>query len=307
MCIRDSSYLMLFSPQSEAMAKSEPNLSLIATVPDLDGQAPKGWKIYRVAYPHDESPLVTGLSVEPVVASVHGGNYQQCWGQSWTDTSTPIPELGPWECAAAPWFMKQSELDKYWVASGPKAWKHIDIKQLARTTETTIDPIQVSDIHENPSTISFHVSDVGKPVLVRTSYFPNWKAHGATGPYRVAPNMMVVVPTSHDVKLTYGLTAVDWLGRLGTLFGLGALGGLFAWKGFERYRATGEPDRPDRGEGDVDGEGGEGGDGGGDGPGTPDAERPDADDPGEKTPALSTGNGTGDTDPAPVGPPASGG
>ena len=68
-------------------------------------------------------------------------------------------------------------------------------------------PTQVSDIHEDSSTISFHVSEIGKPVLVRTSYFPNWKVHGATGPYRVAPNMMVVVPTSHDVKLTYGLTA----------------------------------------------------------------------------------------------------
>ena len=79
---------------------------------------------------------------------------------------------------------------------------------------------------------------------------------------------MVVVPTSHDVKLTYGLTAVDWLGRLGTLFGLGGLGGLFAWKGFERYRATGEPDGPEDRDGGGDGGGGDG-DTGGDGPGAP--------------------------------------
>ena len=74
-------------------------------------------------------------------------------------------------------------------------------------------------------------------MLVRTSYFPNWKVSGATGPYRVAPNMMVVVPTSHDVKLTYGLTAVDWLGRLGTLVGIVGLVGLAMWKGLEQYGA----------------------------------------------------------------------
>jgi hypothetical protein len=85
-------------------------------------------------------------------------------------------------------------------------------------------------------------------VLVRSSYFPNWKASGATGPYRVAPNMMVVVPTSHDVKLTYGLTKVDWLGRLITLFGIAGLIGLVFWKGLERYGATTtrlEDDEPD--------------------------------------------------------------
>ena len=38
------------------------------------------------------------------------------------------------------------------------------------------------------------------------SYFPRWQRPGATGPYRVSPNLMVVVPTSHEVVLTYGAT-----------------------------------------------------------------------------------------------------
>jgi hypothetical protein len=227
-------YLMLFSSQSEAMAAAQPDLKLVATVPDLDGQPPLGWKIYEVQYPAGQSSLVTGLTSQPVIATVHAGSYKQCWGQPWTGGG-PIPELGPWECAADPWFMDAADLDKVWVASGPSSWKHIDIKQLPKTTEAAITPPQVSDIHMDPSTISFHVSEIGKPVLVRESYFPNWKAHGATGPYRVAPNMMVVVPTSHDVKLTYGLTSVDWLGRLGTLVGIAGLAGLVLWKGFDRF------------------------------------------------------------------------
>ena len=57
--------------------------------------------------------------------------------------------------------------------------------------------------------ISFHVDKVGVPVLVKVSYFPNWTAHGAEGPYRIAPNMMVVVPTSNDVRLTFDRSTSD--------------------------------------------------------------------------------------------------
>jgi hypothetical protein len=163
-----------------------------------------------------------------------------------------MPELGPWECAAAPWFLERPQLDKVWTASGPKDWKRIDIKQLADTTETPIVPTQVTDVHEVVDSISFHVSETGKPVLVRTSYFPNWKVSGAEGPYRVAPNFMVVVPTRNDVRLTYGLTKYEWLGRFGTLLGIIGVGLLIVWKGAERFGAL----RDD----DASPEGGEGGD-----------------------------------------------
>ena len=75
-------------------------------------------------------------------------------------------------------------------------------------------PTQVTDIHEDVDTISFHVSEIGKPVSCarRTSRTGRRTARRART--ALAPNLMVVVPTSHDVKLTYGLTAVDWLGRI---------------------------------------------------------------------------------------------
>jgi uncharacterized membrane protein len=79
------------------------------------------------------------------------------------------------------------------------------------------------------SSLSFDVSHVGTPVLVKISYFPNWHATGANGPYRVTPNLMVVVPTSHHVTLTYGTTAVNQLGDAATVVGLVALIGLVGW------------------------------------------------------------------------------
>ena len=76
--------------------------------------------------------------------------------------------------------------------------------------------------------MSFSVDQVGKPVLVKTSYFPNWRAEGADGPYRVSPNLMVVVPTAQDVTLTYGRTWVEALGAALSLLGLAIVVALLA-------------------------------------------------------------------------------
>ena len=75
-----------------------------------------------------------------------------------------------------------------------------------------LEPAAVSDVVRRNHSISFSVDRVGAPVLVRTSYFPNWSVSGADGPYRVTPNFMVVVPTDTEVRLTYGRSLVEWLG-----------------------------------------------------------------------------------------------
>jgi uncharacterized membrane protein len=80
--------------------------------------------------------------------------------------------------------------------------------------------VTVSNVVVEQNSVSFSVDQVGVPVLVRVSYFPNWSVDGAEGVYRVAPNSMVVVPTSHDVVLTYGRTWLDWLTILASLAGI---------------------------------------------------------------------------------------
>ncbi len=112
-----------------------------------------------------------------------------------------------------------------------------DIKPAVKHMPTT----KVSAIRTTDSTVSFHVSQVGTPVLVKVSYFPNWHASGAQGPWRVTPNLMVVVPTSHDVQLTYGSTSADHLGLLATVIGLIGLVGIFAWPRLRRRRASPPP------------------------------------------------------------------
>jgi len=58
---------------------------------------------------------------------------------------------------------------------------------------------------------------------VKVSYFPNWQAFGAEGPWRVTPNLMLVVPTSHDVTLHYGTSPANFVGLVLTGLGLVAL------------------------------------------------------------------------------------
>ena len=78
---------------------------------------------------------------------------------------------------------------------------------------------KVSDVEIGNHSISFSVSRAGVPVLVRTSYFPNWSASGADGPYRVTPNLMVVVPTGTRVELSYGRSPVEVVSLLITVAG----------------------------------------------------------------------------------------
>jgi hypothetical protein len=107
-----------------------------------------------------------------------------------------------------------------------------DIQPTVKHVGTT----RVTAVKQTDSSVSFHVSRVGTPVLVKVSYFPNWHASGADGPWRVTPNLMVVVPTSHDVTLTYGRSAADNLGQLLTVVGLVALIGLFVVPAVRRRR-----------------------------------------------------------------------
>jgi uncharacterized membrane protein len=76
---------------------------------------------------------------------------------------------------------------------------------------------------------------VGVPVEVKISYFPRWRATGATGPYRVSPNLMAVVPTSKNVTLVYGSTPALEIGNLIT--DLAVLGGFVTlWFALRRRR-----------------------------------------------------------------------
>jgi len=100
-----------------------------------------------------------------------------------------------------------------------------DMRTLAEQTDQWLERVdsevaQVSNIETDTAAIRFDVDQVGLPVLVRTSYFPNWEVSGADGPYRVAPNLMVVVPTDTSVELTYGRSNIELIAMALTILGI---------------------------------------------------------------------------------------
>ncbi|MCU1457338.1 MAG: hypothetical protein JWL73_1430 [Actinomycetia bacterium] len=130
---------------------------------------------------------------------------------------------GAWRDNAISWFAGPTwpvELAR----SGPPSWPRVSSG--TNLTQVPVAPAKVTNVRRNDDRISFDVDKIGTPVLVRTSYYPNWVAEGAKGPYRVAPNQMVVVPTSKHVRLRYGRTPVDLAGSTLTLLGLGGFTAL---------------------------------------------------------------------------------
>ena len=114
----------------------------------------------------------------------------------------------------------QVDLDRREGVPGDSGRKVDIVVPVEPIEQVTLPPVAVSDLQIEQQSLSFSVDQVGVPVVVKVSYFPNWEASGALGPYRIGPNMMVVVPTDTDVELTYGRSGVDWLFSLLTVLGI---------------------------------------------------------------------------------------
>ncbi len=229
-------YFIAHSSQSRQAAAADARLHLVATTTTGPGGiSPDTWSIYQVA----SAPTVAALAYQPVVVDSLTSAEQATCKALVADNGIQASDvtLHTWQdCIGVPWFNDPAALDRPLVASGPSSWQHAQPTAARTLPKRPLPPVTVTNIHQSDTGVSFHVSRTGVPVVVRTSYFPNWQAHGATGVYRATPNFMVVVPTAKNVSLTYGTTTAEWLGRILTLLGLVALGAL-VWLG-RRTRRT---------------------------------------------------------------------
>jgi hypothetical protein len=241
-------YAMVRTDAAKAQAAAQPELSY------LTSSGP--WDIFLVA----DSDVVEALDVQPVVVESRPGDQRE-----------RHLELG------TSWFQQPDEWAAMPADSGPESWQRIEVvvdearrvpsgpddtrgRQVDVVVPTVpieqvpLPPVTVSDVRIEQQSLSFEVDQVGVPVLVRVSYFPNWRASGADGPYRIAPNMMVVVPTDTTVEMSFGRSATDWLFWLLTLGGV-VLCVVWRRRGdmvFATDLPGGGPDRPDPPDAPVD-------------------------------------------------------
>ena len=124
-------------------------------------------------------------------------------------------------------------LDRWIVADGPEEWPRITSLDERPDVELDVPEDAVSNIEVEDHRISFTTEAVGVPHMIKVSYFPNWTATGAAGPWHAAPSLMVVVPTDSDVVIEFQDTWAETGGKLLTLGGVGALvivGGMLYWR-----------------------------------------------------------------------------
>ncbi|MBD3155999.1 MAG: hypothetical protein GF368_05090 [Candidatus Aenigmarchaeota archaeon] len=81
------------------------------------------------------------------------------------------------------------------------------------------DTCSVNEEVENEE-IRITTDCIGRPLLVKISYFPNWKVEGAERVYRVSPAFMMIIPEQENVRLYYGKTWGNCLGIFASIIGV---------------------------------------------------------------------------------------
>jgi len=156
---------------------------------------------------------------------------------SLVDVATYVPSVydgSDFTQATLDWYDNIDQLDRWIVADGPTDWPRVG-DDLTMTAIPESETGVVSDIKLTNDEISFHTTAVGAPHMIKVSYFPDWHATGAEGPYRAAPSTMVVVPTQEDVVLQFHASLVEKAANVITILTLVLLVGFGV---YGRLKAT---------------------------------------------------------------------
>ncbi|MEX2279609.1 MAG: hypothetical protein WEA76_05915 [Acidimicrobiia bacterium] len=208
-------YYVSYTPEAREAADAHPDFEfLFETEP---------FAVYRLP----ERPLVEIAEFEPTV-------YDPALASPGTD-APGFHEV------VLDWFADIELLDVWLASDGPDEWRRIGPDVAAELREPS--PIDaggtVSDVVVEDHRISFSTDAVGVPHLVKVTYFPNWEAEGAEGPWRAAPSLMVVIPTEETVTLEFRDQLPEQAGLVLTIVGIG---GLVAWRGSPRRKQPTNPD-----------------------------------------------------------------
>ncbi|MEO9180452.1 MAG: hypothetical protein ABI298_02250, partial [Acidimicrobiales bacterium] len=182
-------YYVAYSPAIIAQANRDPDLTLIAQTKAWPAPGVT-WKVYEIS----KSPVVVALKTLPNVVS-------------------GITSRVGWLDANETWWLTPKLQSTVAATSGPPNWPRVS-SITGMNSSVRLSKITVTNVNVGDQDVSFHVDKIGVPVLVKISYFPRWHATGATGPYRVSPNLMVVIPTADDVSLVYGSTPYLTVGNI---------------------------------------------------------------------------------------------
>jgi hypothetical protein len=132
-------------------------------------------------------------------------------------------ETKNWKLDSYLWFQREDILDVPLVFTDDKSEFSLSSNSLDKIQKVPLN--NSCNISENIEIeeISFSTNCIGKPHIISISYFPNWKVEGADKIYLVSPSFMLVVPKQKNVRLYYGETTIDLLGKLSSYLGILAI------------------------------------------------------------------------------------
>jgi hypothetical protein len=135
--------------------------------------------------------------------------------------------------AALEWYDDVDNLDIWLVEDGPAEWRRVTSVDERLDVLTPYPESGTAVITKfDDMSLSFSTDAPGVPHLVKVSYFPNWTVDGADGVYRAAPSLMLVVPESENVTMSFTNRWVENLGMVITVVTIVGLGvyAVVAWR-----------------------------------------------------------------------------
>ena len=175
-------YYVSYTPEAEEVADARPELTEVAATPPF--------KFYEVA----DSDLVVAASYLP---SVYEGPSNSLLTRLLGVVGVgPSDDTPTFEEFSLDWYGEMELLDRWITTEGPEEWPRVGSTAELSSAPAISTEANVTDIVLGEDRISFRTDAIGVPHLVKVSYFPNWQAEGADGPYHSGPSFMVVVPTA---------------------------------------------------------------------------------------------------------------
>jgi len=224
-------YYVSFTAEAAEKARS------IAGFTELVSPQPGPFSIFRLP----ETELVVPATHQPAVYDVPERGMTGSLVSAGTVTASDGSALPSFHELSLDWYEDIDNMDRWVVADGPAEWPRIESLDERPDVELQVPSNAVSEILVEDHRISFTTAAVGVPHLVKVSYFPNWTASGADGPWRASPSLMVVVPTESEVIIEFGDTWAESGGKVLTFGGVIAMiaaGGLVYWQ--RRVNVSGE-------------------------------------------------------------------
>jgi hypothetical protein len=223
------SYYVAVTPEATAKADGMAELTKLVTTPPF------------TIYALPENSIVEPAAFQPSVYDVEDRGLLALLTGHATVTDDDGVTLPSFYDMSLEWYDDVDNLDRWVVADGPEEWPRIESLDERSTQPMRVPADAVSNVVVEDHRISFHTTAIGVPHLVKVSYFPNWIAEGADGPWRAAPSLMVVVPTSEDVTIEFENTWAETGGLILSLAGISVLIG-FGVAGLRRRKAAVSPD-----------------------------------------------------------------